>query len=151
MAKKTRSIIIDTYALIADLVGEIPLKARRILDQVRIGEVRGLIHDLIIYELSYHWRKGRLPFKDEEELIEFIATYFSTVDLTIEDLVKASYIKIVGDNILREASEPLLKRRKLSISDALCIVLALKYKVPIVTGDKDLSYVARHLEVETIW
>ena len=151
MAKKTRSIIIDTYALIADLVDEIPLKARRILDQVRIGEVRGLIHDLIIYELSYHWRKGRLPFKDEEELIEFITTYFSMADLTIEDLVKASYIKIVGDSVLRKASEPLLKRRKLSISDALCIVLALKYKVPIVTGDKDLSYVASHLEVETVW
>ena len=62
MARKNRAVIVDTYAIMADLTGQAPLAATNILDKIRSGEVKGILHYLIIYELSYHWRKGRLPF-----------------------------------------------------------------------------------------
>ena len=53
--------------------------------------------------------------------------------------------------MLKEARSRKLKRRKLAVSDAMTIVLASDLKTPIVTGDIDLSYVARKLGAEVIW
>jgi len=39
-----KTLVIDTYAIIADLTGTISPKARRALDLVRIGEADGIIH-----------------------------------------------------------------------------------------------------------
>ena len=46
----------------ADLTGQAPLAATNILDKIRSGDVKGILHYLIIYELSYHWRKGKTNF-----------------------------------------------------------------------------------------
>ncbi len=151
MASKVKTVIIDTYALIADLTGQATHQATKVLDSVRVGRTKGLIHYLVIYELTYHWRRGRLPFRNENELKEFIDTYFNIVDLSLEDAIKASKIKVIGDRILKEAKETGLKCRKLSVSDATTIALAMRYKVPIVTGDKDLTYVAERMGVKVIW
>lgn len=50
MSKK--SLIVDTYAIIADLTGSAPSAARRALDLVRLGEATGIVHYLIVYELA---------------------------------------------------------------------------------------------------
>ena len=65
--------------------------------------------------------------------------------------IEASRLKIVGGKLLRNSGDPELKRRKLSISDATTVTLATRLRTPIVTGDIDLSYVARSLEVKVIW
>ncbi len=44
-----------------------------------------------------------------------------------------------------------LKRRSLSIGDALTIYLAKSLSAPILTGDADLTYVARKFKVEVVW
>ena len=77
MGREARAVVVDTYALIADLTGQATPKATEILEGVRLGNITGILHYLIIYELSYHWRRGRLPFRDEEELLDFIDTYFT--------------------------------------------------------------------------
>ncbi len=151
MVEKTEVVIVDTYAIIADLTGQAPSSAVKTLDLIRTGEIEGLMHYLIIYELAYHWRKRRLPFRDEEELLEFVNTYFKLVDLSPETAVMASQIKIKGDSLLRNAKMVELKRRKLSVSDAITLALALKLKAPIITGDSDLSYVAEKIGVKVIW
>ena len=151
MAEEVRAVIVDTYAIIADLTGQAPPRAIQILEKVRIGEVKGILHYLIIYELAYHWRRGRLPFRDEKELQEFINTYFKIEPSSLSTAVEASRIKIIGDQILRDSNDPKLKRRRLSVSDATTIVLAERYKAPIVTGDIDLSYVAQKLGLKVIW
>ncbi len=151
MASKVKAVIVDTYALIADLTGRATFEAIKVLDSIRVGRMKGLIHYLIIYELTYHWRKGRLPFRNEDELKEFIDTYFNIIDLSLDDIIEASKIKIIGDKILKEAREVRLKRRKLSVADAITIALAIKYKVPIVTGDNDLTYVAEKMGIKVIW
>ena len=53
--------------------------------------------------------------------------------------------------MLKSSKDPRLSRRRLSISDATSIVLAQMLKVPIITGDIDLSYVARRVDVKVIW
>jgi len=151
MARKNGAVIVDTYAIMADLTGQASLAATNILDKIRSGEVKGILHYLIIYELSYHWRKGRLPFYNEKELLDFIETYFDLTPLDPQTALKASRIKIVGDQLLKESNDPMLRHRKLSVSDATTIVLAEKYNVPILTGDADLSYVAKKLGIEIIW
>ncbi len=65
--------------------------------------------------------------------------------------IEASRIKVVGDEMLRESRVPEFRTRRLSISDATTIALALKLGKPIVTGDKDLEYIAKSLGVEIIW
>ncbi len=151
MARKNRVVVVDSYAIIADLLGEITSRARRFLDSIRLGEVVGLVHYLVVFELAYHWRKGRLPFTDEGELLEFIDHYFKFIGLDAELSLKASVIKVKGDKMLKESNDPKLKRRKLSIADATTIALALEYKVPVITGDVDLTFVAKNMGVEVIW
>ena len=113
--------------------------------------IKGIIHYLIVYELSYHWMKGRLPFHSEKELLEFINTYFSIYDLDPGLAIEASRIKLQGDRLLRNAGEKELRHRKLSVCDSTTIALAKRLNTSIVTGDKDLTYVAREMGVKVLW
>ncbi|RLE93369.1 MAG: PIN domain nuclease [Thermoprotei archaeon] len=151
MVKKTRIIVVDTYAIIADLTGTITKRALDVIESIRLGETEGLLHYLIICELAYHWRKGRLPFISEEEFLEFIDLYFKVVDLDPHLALEASRVKIEGNIFLKKASDQRLRKRTLSLADATTIALALKYNAPVLTGDIDLSYVAERLGVEVIW
>ncbi len=151
MAQEAKTVVIDTYAIMADLTGQAPRSATRVLERVRIGATRGIIHYLIIYELAYHTLRGRLPFRDMEELKEFVDTYFYVASLDPLTATEAAKIKAMGDGILRDSNASGLSRRRLSVADATTIALALSYRVPIVTGDRDLSYVARKMGVDIVW
>lgn len=151
MVREIRAVIVDTYAIIADLTDNVTTHAREVIERVRKGAIKGVIHYLIVYELSYHWRKGRLPFINEEEIKEFITRYFLIKPLTYELALRASEIKILGDKILRRSGDPELTGRRLSSADATSIALAERLKVPILTGDKDLAYVAGRLGISVIW
>ncbi len=151
MVRKNRTVVIDTYALIADLTGQAPPTATRVLDSVRLGETRGVIHYLIVYELAYHWRRKRLPFRNEGELREFIETYFYVASLDPVIALEAAEIKVLGDKLLREAVEYGVRGRKLSTADTTTIALARRLNAPIVTGDRDLAYVAEKIGVKIIW
>jgi len=148
---KVKAVIVDTYAIIADLKGGAPDKAVDYLDMIRLGRIEGYLHYLIVYELAYHWRKGRLPFRDQHELEEFVNTYFKLIDINLDVALEASQVKVIGDRLLQEARDLRLRKRKLSVADATSITLALKYGVPIITGDIDLSYVAKNLGVKVLW
>ncbi|MCE4617981.1 MAG: PIN domain nuclease [Desulfurococcales archaeon] len=150
MVKESR-IIVDTYAIIADLTGQASESAVKILDDIRLARIEGILHYLIVYELAYHWRRGRLPFHSEEELREFIDTYFVVQPLNPAIAVEASRLKIVGDELLRNSRNPRLNRRRLSVSDVTSIVLAQMLKAPILTGDIDLAYVAQKIGIKIIW
>jgi len=151
MAKKVRMAIVDSYAIMADLLGQAPPSAIYYLDMIKLGEITGYLHYLLIYELAYHWRKGRLPFTDSMELLEFVNAYFKILNVTPETALLASEIKVKGDNILRSASDPSLRRRKLSIADATSIAISKELGIPIITGDRDLTYVARAMKVDVLW
>ena len=151
MAEEIRAVVVDTYAIMADLVGDVTPNALKALERVRKGITKGIIHYLIVYELSYHWRKGRLPFIDDAELKEFIKRYFIFKPLTYDLALRASEIKILGDKLLRESNDVDLTRRRLSSADATSLALAERLRIPIVTGDKDLSYVAKKLGIGVVW
>ena len=151
MGEKAKGVIVDTYAIIADLTGQAPARAIDLLEKVRLGSIEGILHYLIVYELSYHWRRNRLPFRNEKELLEFVDTYFTVKTLDEALAVEASKVKILGDRLLASSKDPNLQRRRLSVADATTIALAKREKAPIVTGDADLSYVARKLGIEVLW
>ncbi len=151
MGEETRRVLVDTYAIIADLTGQVTPKARQLLEEIRLGVAEGVLHYLIIYELFYHWRRGRLPFRDEEELLDFVNSYFIVKALDTTIAIKASEVKLLGDRLLVAASNPRLRRRRLSVADATTIAIAKVENMPIVTGDIDLSYVAKNLGVSIIW
>ncbi|MCE4600104.1 MAG: PIN domain-containing protein [Desulfurococcales archaeon] len=151
MAEEIRKVVVDTYAIIADLTGQAPSGVTEVLEKVRKGTIKGMLHYLIVYELAYHWKRGRLPFRDEEELLEFINRYFTITVLDLNIALKASNVKLIGDKLLRASKDPSLKRRKLSVADATTIAIAVSSGAPIVTGDTDLSYVARKLGATVIW
>ncbi len=151
MAEEARAVVVDTYAIMADLTGRASEKALDVLEAVRLGKTRGVLHYLIVYELAYHWRRGRLPFASEEELLEFVETYFTVEPLEANVALEASEVKVLGDRLLASSGDPSLKRRRLSAADATTIALARRLGAPIVTGDTDLSYVARRLKVDVIW
>ena len=99
-------VVVDTYAIIADLTGQAPESAVKILDGIRLGRVEGILHYLIVYELAYHWRLGRLPFRSEEELKEFVDTYFVVQPLNLAVAVEASRLKKVRGRATEKLQGP---------------------------------------------
>ena len=147
-----KRVLVDTYAFLAAATDTLTPKAKELMKKIAMGEIKGVIHFLIIYEILYHWLKGRLPsFTSEKELLDYLKIYFLNVKITLDIVNQASKIKLKGDALLSEAEDPLLKKRRLSACDALTIAIGKILNLPILTGDKDLSYVAKKIGVEIIW
>jgi len=145
-----KAAVVDTYAILAMAYGELGGNAEKVLLQIRRGEVVGYLPATVAYELSIHWLRGKIPtLKSLEELKTFITRYFRIVELKLNDYIESAKIKVEGDEMLRGSPE--LEGRSLSIVDSTIIWLALELNAPIVTGDKDLSHVARRKGVEIIW
>ncbi len=150
--KMKKLVIVDTYALLAMAFGELSDVATQTLQSIRSGRVVGVVPVTVVYEYLIHWHRGRIPaLRTLEEALTFLTTYFRVENLSLVDWVKAAEIKHEGDAMLKEASDPALRVRKLSIVDSTVIVCALKLRAPILTGDRDLAYVATRFGVETIW
>ena len=146
MGEAFRTVIIDTYALMAKATGEITPKANRYLEDVRRGRMNGVIHPIITYEFLLQFYKGRIPiFKTAEESLGFLETYFSTAELSNALSLLAAEIRFKSDALLNTL------RRSLSVCDSLTVALAKKTKSPIMTGDKDLQAVAEKESVGLIW
>lgn len=84
-------------------------------------------------------------------MMEFLRRYFSIVNLSSVMAVRAAEIKFYGDKLLKQSVSRELKRRSLSIGDALTVYLAKSLNAPILTGDADLTYVARKFKIKVIW
>jgi len=147
-----KEIVVDTYALLAIVYDEVSENAKKVLEAMRRGEIKGLIPVTVAYEYIIHWLRGRIPgLKSIEEVTTYLKNYFKVIELSYEDYVEAAKIKIKGDMILRKAEDKELRSRRLSIVDSTVIALALKRKTPILTGDKDLAYVAMKENIGVIW
>jgi len=151
-SKRTKEVIIDTYTLLAIVYDEVSNRARNVLEDIRRGRTRGILPITVVYEYIIHWLKGRIPaLKDLNEVIAYLLSYFKIADLSFEDYIEAAKIKVKGDEILRKAEDESLRLRRLSIVDSTVIALAHRMRAPILTGDRDLTYVALRENVETIW
>lgn len=149
--KDSRKFIVDTFAIISDLIGNITPKASEALELIRLGTATGVIHYLVAYEFVYFWERTKLIFKSPKEVKEFISAYFKLAELDVNLAAEAAKIKVEGDRLLKSSSETKLRRRHLSIADATTIALALKHNASIITGDEDLKYVASHLGIGILW
>ena len=65
--------------------------------------------------------------------------------------MEAAEIKHRGDELLKKVDDASFRGRKLGIVDSTIIACALRLGVPVLSGDKDLTYVATHFGVEVIW
>ncbi|BDB99735.1 PIN domain-containing protein [Saccharolobus caldissimus] len=141
-----KKIIVDTYAILAMAYGELTKKGEEIMSGIRSGLYEGIIPSTVVYEFILHWLRGKIPsLKSIDEAKTFLFTYFKVNELTSNDFVESAKIKKEGDEILK------MNERRLSIVDSTIIHLARKLGVGIITGDKDLTLVARKLGVEIIW
>jgi predicted nucleic acid-binding protein len=148
--RELRAVIVDTYAILAMAYGELGKEAEKVLLGIRRGDVVGYLPVTVVYELCIHMLRGRIPvFKSIEEFKTFITKYFKIAELRLEDYIEAARIKVEGDAMLKESTE--LRNRSLSLIDSTIIWLAIKMKMPIITGDKDLAYVAKRKNVEVVW
>jgi predicted nucleic acid-binding protein len=148
--RELRAVIVDTYAILAMAYGELGKEAEKVLLGIRRGDVVGYLPVTVVYELCIHMLRGRIPvFKSIEEFKTFITRYFKIAELRLEDYIEAARIKVGGDIMLKDSTD--LRNRSLSLIDSTIIWLAIKMKTPIITGDKDLAYVAKRKDVEVIW
>uniref|UniRef100_A0A7C5YY43 Type II toxin-antitoxin system VapC family toxin n=1 Tax=Ignisphaera aggregans TaxID=334771 RepID=A0A7C5YY43_9CREN len=148
--RKLSAVIVDTYAILAMAYGELGEEAERVLLSIRRGDVTGYLPVTVVYELCIHLLRGRIPvFESMDEFKTFITKYFKIAELQLEDYIEAARIKVEGDIMLKESVE--LKNRSLSFTDSTITWLAIKMKTPIITGDKDLAYVAKRKGIEIIW
>jgi predicted nucleic acid-binding protein len=148
--RELRAVIVDTYAILAMAYGELGKEAEKVLLSIKKGDVIGYLPVTVVYELCIHLLRGRIPvFESMEEFKTFITKYFKIAELQLEDYIEAARIKVEGDIMLKESTE--LRNRSLSLIDSTIIWLAIKMKTPIITGDKDLAYVAKRKDVEIIW
>jgi len=152
LAEEVREVVVDTYALLAMVFDEVSARARDVLEGIRWGRVKGLLPVTVAYEYVLHWLRGRIPaFKNSIEVLTYLRSYFKVVNLSLEEYAEAARVKIRGDMLLERAEDEGLRSRRLSIVDSTVIALALERKVPILTGDRDLAYVASKEGVEVIW
>ncbi len=146
-----KEVVVDTYTLLAIVYDEVSGKARRVLEDIRTGRVKGLIPATVAYEYIIHWLKGRIPgLKSIDEVVTYLKTYFRIVNLFLEDYLEVAKIKVKGDQLLKEAEDPGLRNRRLSIVDSTVVALAQK-KIPVISGDRDLAHVAKEGNIEVIW
>jgi predicted nucleic acid-binding protein len=147
-----KDVLVDTYALLAAATGGLTPAARSVFSEIRKGREKGLIHALIVYETLYHWRRGRLPlFENEDELFKYLTSVFGVVKFSEGTARKAAEVKAAGDEMLKRAPDPSLRARRLSACDAFTIAVALDRALPVLSGDKDLVYVASGLGVRVVW
>jgi len=152
LEEKIKEVIVDTYTLIAIVYDEVGSEARKILEEIRRRIVKGIVPNTVAYEYAVHWFKGRIPaLKNIDEVKTYLREYFNVINLDFEDYIKAAEIKVRGDELLKKAKIEELRRRRLSIVDSTIIALALREKLPILTGDKDLRYVAGKMGIKTMW
>lgn len=145
-------VVLDTYALLAMAFGELSRRAERIMKAIRSREVEGIVPATVPYEFAVHWSRGRLPrLKSPDEIVAFFSAFFRVVDLSFRDYVEVAMVKVKGDEILSSSGDPRLSSRRLSLVDASVIYTAKKIDTPVITGDLDLSYVARAMGVEVTW
>jgi len=152
MGGEARKVVVDTYALMAMVFGELSSAAERILLGIRDGRVKGLVPSTVGYEFALQWLRGRIPgLRSIGEVETFLRAYFVVVDLALEDFIEAARIKARGDELLASSGSRELSSRRLSLVDSSVILVAAKLGAPIVTGDKDLSYVAGKLSLRVLW
>jgi len=145
-------VVINTYALMAIVYDEVGGEARKALMRVRSGDLRGLVPATVAHGYVVHWLRGRVPgLRSLDEVVTYLKSYFKLVSLTTNDFIEVAKIKVEGDSMLSGAGDEELRSRRLSVVDSTVIALALRRKAPIITGDKDLTYVARSRGVEVIW
>jgi len=150
--ERYREVVVDTYALLAIVYDEVSDNAKRVFDEIRRGSIKGLVPVSVAYEYIVHWLRGRVPaLKNLAEVVTYLKSYFKVLELGFEDYIEAAIIKARGDEFLKEAEEVDLRTRRLSIVDSTVIALARRRNTPILTGDKDLAYVARKENIEVIW
>ena len=146
MGKARRKVIVDTYALMAKATEEITPKANRCLEDIRTGKIVGVIHPLITYEFLLQVHRQRIPiFKTANEALDFLETYFSTIELRNPIASIAAEIRFRSKRLLTKL------KRHLSVCDAMTIAVAKRVGSPIVSGDLDLTSVARQEGVNVIW
>lgn len=147
-----REVIVDTYALLAIAYDEVGNVARKVLENVRRRCIRGLIPGTVAMEYTIHWYRGRIPaLKNIDEVRTYLTNYFTVVELDLETYLEAAKIKVRGDEILKKAEDARLRERRLSIVDSTVIALAKRKRAPILTGDRDLTYVATSMGLEVLW
>jgi len=54
-------VVVDTYALMAMVFGELSRRAEEVMLAIYRGETRGVIPPPVAYEFALQWCKGRIP------------------------------------------------------------------------------------------
>jgi len=151
-AERLRRVVVDTYTLIAMAYDEVGERARDVLNGIRRGRIEGLIPITVVYEYVVHWLRGRIPaLRSLDEVVTYLRSYFRVEPLGLDDYIEAAKIKVRGDEVLRNAEDEALRGRRLSIVDSTVIALARRVRAPILSGDRDLAYVAAKEGIEVIW
>jgi len=152
MGGEAGEVVVDTYALMAMVFGELTSTAEEVLLRIRGGRVKGIVPTTVGYEFTLQWLRGRVPgLRSIGEVEAFLRAYFVVANLTLEDFVEIARIKAEGDRLLASSGDEKLASRRLSLVDSSVILTATKLNAPIVTGDKDLAYVAEKLGLKVLW
>lgn len=139
-------MIVDTYALMAKATGEISNEADKWLEEIRRGRSKGMIHPMITYEFLLQFHRKRIPvFRDVDEALTFLETYFDVMKLDNQVVSVAAEIKSKSRDLVTRL------RRHLSICDSVTIAIAREEGYPILTGDEDLQAIAIRENVKVIW
>ena len=150
MGEKRGEVVVDSYAILAMAYVELGVNAERAMLGIKRGEITGIIPVTVVYELVLYWLRSKLPaFRNIEEIKTFTSMYFKVADLKLSDYVESAKLKVEGDKMLKSNSE--LKERTLSLVDSTILWTGIKHHAPIVTGDRDIAWVAREKGVEVIW
>ncbi len=86
----------------------------------------------MIYEFIVQWLREDTRLRNLDEVLTFLQTYFTPVNSLLQHYVRVVTVKVRGDECLRDAESPELRARKLSLCDAIVIVLAKEHKAPMV-------------------
>lgn len=140
------SIFFDYSTLMAKASGAISGHADKLLDKVKKGNTRGLIHQITVLEFLLEFFNNRFPvFKSEWEAIEFLKCYFTVVPLS--DNLIASVASIIRKHGAAFNSNS----DRFTLGDALTLTAAKNLKCPVVSRKRTLRQVGAKEKVKVVW
>jgi predicted nucleic acid-binding protein len=134
----TSGVFVDTNILVRHLAGD--QKAKKLIDQIEIGEIRGYINQIVVSEVVFVYM--RLLTKLDAKTLKRNHEIICKIDLEPVYEILSIFVELQSSNLITVESRKIMSRYGLLPNDALIAATCKHYGIKkIATFDEDFRRV----------
>jgi len=131
-------VFVDTNILVRHLAGD--QKAKKLIDQIEIGEIRGYINQIVVSEVVFVYM--RLLTKLDAKTLKRNHEIICKIDLEPVYEILSIFVELQSSNLITVESRKIMSRYGLLPNDALIAATCKHYGIrKIATFDEDFRRV----------